>query len=374
MSVYLDYNATAKVRPEAVEAMAAALEAGGNPSSVHAFGRAAAAVLEAARADVAALAGASASAVTFVSGGTEANALALESAARSGAERIIVSATEHDAVLQSALGLGIAAEIWPVDGRGVADLDWLADQLARGPRALVCLMLANNETGVIQPVAEAAAMVRVAGGRLHVDAVQAAGKIAIDLEALGADTLAFSAHKIGGPQGAGALLTRAGVTIVPSLRGGGQERGLRAGTPNTPGAAGFGAAARAALADLDRVAQQATWRDGLSRRVAEAGAIVLGADAPRLPQTLAFASPGFGSDLQVMGLDLEGVMVSAGAACSSGKVKPSRVVAAMGREDLADCAIRVSGGWASTEDDWRRGGDVWIALRARRAARQAAAA
>jgi len=370
MSIYLDYNATAPVRPEAINAMTLALELVGNPSSVHAAGRAARSRVEMARADVAALAGATPAAVTFVSGGAEANSLALESAAASGVARIIVGATEHDTVAETANGLGLPVEIWPVDGEGVADLAWLEARLAGAGRALVCLMLANNETGVIQPVAAAAALVRAADGWLHVDAVQAAGKVAIAMESLGADTLSLSAHKIGGPQGVGALVANPRARLTRRLHGGGQERGLRAGTENVPGIAGFGAAARAALADLPQMAAQARWRDGLEADLVAAGAEVLGADVPRLPQTLCVATPGHASELQVIALDLAGVMVSSGAACSSGKVKASRVVAAMGRGDLAPFSLRISGGWASTPDDWRACAKAWSDIQARRRARQ----
>ena len=358
--VYLDYNATAKVRPVAAEAVARALTQGGNPSSVHADGRAARALLEGARAEVAALAACDPASVTFVSGGTEANGLAIQSAVAAGFSRIILSATEHDAVRETAAAGGPPTEVWPVDADGLADLDWLESRLAGGGRALVCLMLANNETGVIQPVARAARMVREAGGWLHVDAVQAAGKLGIDLAALGADTLALSAHKLGGPQGVGALIAGPRATLVRGLHGGGQEGGRRAGTENLPGIAGFGAAARAALEDLPAMAAQSAWRDALAGRVREAGAVVLGARAPRLPQTLCFATPDFASDLQVMAMDLAGVMISAGAACSSGKVKPSPVIEAMGWRDLARFGVRVSGGWGSTGADWVRCGETWL--------------
>jgi cysteine desulfurase len=368
--VYLDYNATARVRPEAIDAMARALANVGNPSSVHAAGRAARTLVETARGDVAALVGAVVGTVTFVSGGTEGNALGMESAIADGVGRVIVSATEHEAVRETAAVSGLPVEIWPVDADGVADLDWLARALDGGPRALVCLMLANNETGVIQPVAQAAGLVREANGWLHVDAVQAAGKIAVDFAALGADTLAVAAHKFGGPQGVGALVASSRITLTRQLHGGGQERGRRSGTENVPAIAGFAAAARAALADLPSLAVQAAWRDTLEVRVGEVRAVALGAKAPRLPQTLCFAAPGFPSDLQVMTLDLAGVMISAGAACSSGKVKPSRVVEAMGRADLATSSVRVSGGWASTEQDWIHCGDVWLDAHARQAARQ----
>jgi cysteine desulfurase len=370
MSIYLDYNATAKVRPEAAAAIAEALAEGGNPSSVHAAGRAARSRVERARADVAALVGVASAAVTFVSGGTEADALAIESALKAGCERIIVGVTEHEAVVESARASGAPMQPWPVDRDGVADLAWLVRALDGGRRALVCLMAANNETGVIQPVAEAAAAVRAAGGWLHVDAVQAAGKIPLDFEALGADTLALSAHKLGGPQGIGALIAGPRARLFRRLHGGGQERGLRSGTENVPGIAGFGAAARAALSELPTLTAQAGFRDALAERLKAAGAVVVGEGAPRLPQTLSFATPGFGAELQVMGLDLAGVMVSAGAACTSGKVKASRVIEAMGRPELSPFGIRVSGGWATTEADWTACGDAWLAIHERHLARE----
>jgi cysteine desulfurase len=374
LSVYLDYNATAKVRPEAAAAMARALEVGGNPSSVHASGRAARAIVEDARGDVARLVGAKPESVVFVSGGTEANALAIASAVEAGVERVIVGATEHDAVLENVRAAGLPLEMMPVDREGVTDLNWLRNQLRRAPRALVCLMLANNETGVVQPIAGAADLVREAGGLLHVDAVQAAGKIAVDFGALGADTLALSAHKLGGPPGVGALIGGPRATMSRQMHGGGQERGRRSGTENWPGIAGFGAAAITALEGFPAIATQAAWRDELAAMLKPLGVEVLGEGAPRLSQTLCFAAPGFASELQVMGLDLAGVMVSAGAACSSGKVKPSRVIEAMGRPELAPCAIRVSGGWASSAADWACCGLAWTEIFARHQARRRALA
>jgi cysteine desulfurase len=375
-TIYLDYNATAPIRPEARDAVLRAFETAGNPSSVHASGRAARDLVETARAQVASLVGVVPGSVTFVSGGTEANALAIGSAAFAGFNRIIVSEGEHDAVLETAAASGLQVLKMPIDADGVARLDWLEEALCDDGRALVCLMLANNETGVIQPVAEASVLVRAADGWLHVDAVQAAGKIAIDFTALGADTLALSAHKLGGPQGVGALVAGTRATIVRQQHGGGQERGRRAGTENVAGIAGFGAAAEAArknlegLGDLPSMANQGTWRDALAERLKAAGAVVLGEGAQRLPQTLCLAAEGFASQIQVMNLDLAGVMVSAGSACSSGKVKASRVVEAMGRSDLAPFALRVSGGWASTEQDWISCGDAWLAAYSRIGARR----
>ncbi len=369
-SVYLDYNATAPLRPAAREALLRALESPANPSSVHAAGRAARDVVERARAEVGALVGVPAGSVTFVSGGTEANALAIESAKAAGVERIILSAVEHDAVVETAKASGLPVEVQPVNADGVADLAWLAQALEIPGKTLVCLMLANNETGVIQPVAEASALVRAADGWLHVDAVQAAGKIAVNFSGLGADTMALSAHKLGGPQGVGALVAGTRATVVRRQHGGGQERGRRAGTENVAGIAGFGAAARAAHESLASMAEQSHWRDALAERVKAHGAVVLGEGAARLPQTLCFAGEGFGSEVQVMTMDLAGIMVSAGSACSSGKVKASRVVEAMGRSDLAPFALRVSGGWASTEDDWIKCGDAWLAAWKRIGARR----
>jgi len=374
MSVYLDHNATAKVRPEAIAAMTHVLENVGNPSSIHAAGRAARAVMEQARVDVAALIAAPPTTVVFTSGGTEANALAMESAIAGGTRRLIVSAIEHDSIREGSAASGVAVEVLPVTADGVADISWLRDRLARWDAAdgkpFVALMLANNETGVIQPVAEAAEAVRAADGWLHVDAIQAAGKIPVDSRGLGADTLSVSAHKIGGPQGVGALTFGPRATLFRRQHGGGQERGRRGGTENLPGIAGFGAAAREALAGLEGYQRQATFRDAAADRMKAEGCIVMGEAAPRLPNTLCIAAPGWTSDLQVMGLDLAGVMVSAGSACSSGKVKASPVLAAMGQGELAACAIRVSGGWCSTEADWQTFTQAWLEAYARHAARR----
>jgi cysteine desulfurase len=372
-TVYLDHNATAVVRPEARAAMAHALEVGGNPSSIHAAGRAARAMVEQAREQVAALIAAPASTIIFTSGGTEANAIAIESAVAAGSRRLIVSAVEHDSIQETSRVLGVAVEVLPVTASGEADLTWLkarlADWDAADGKPFVALMLANNETGVIQPVAEAAALVRAADGWLHVDAIQAAGKIAVDSRALGADTLSISAHKIGGPQGVGALTFGPRAILSRRQHGGGQERGRRGGTENVPGITSFGAAAAEALKGLADYQGRAAWRDAVAARLKAAGGVVMGEAAPRLPNTLSIATPGFPADVQVMGLDLAGVMVSAGSACSSGKVKASPVLEAMGQGDLAGCAIRVSGGWNTTEADWDRFVEAWSEARARHAAR-----
>jgi cysteine desulfurase len=339
---YLDANASEPIRPAAREAVVAALARAGNPASVHADGRAARRLLEDARETLAARFGADAGGVVFTSGATEANALALHAL---GARRtVIVSAVEHDSILATAAG----ALVLPVDAAGVADLDALAAMLAASGPALVCLMLANNETGVLQPVANAAALCRRHGGLLHVDAVQAAGRCPVDLAALGAHSLALSSHKLGGPLGAGALLLArdAPAGPTPLIAGGGQERGWRGGTPALPSIAGFAAAARAESAD-----RLAPLRDVIEAAARAAGAIVCGAGAARLPNTACLALPGVRADAQVIALDLDGIAVSAGAACSSGKVAPSHVLAAMGMGALAGQAVRVSLPWNASPTD-----------------------
>jgi cysteine desulfurase len=377
-SVYLDYAATAKARPETVSAVVRALEIGANPSAVHAEGRKARALVEEARASIARLAGASPEAVTFTSGGSEADGLAIESAARlDDISGLIVLAIEHEAVLETAKVQGKPVEVWPVNGQGLADLDWLADRLARWEhgRPFVALMHVNNATGVIQPVAEAARLVREREGWLHVDAVQAAGKVGIEIDALGADTIALSAHKLGGPQGAGALIAGPRAKLTRRLHGGGQERGRRSGTENLSGIAGFAAAAEAALQELASLDSGRTaWRDRAAERLKAAGAVVTGVGAPRVGDILAIAVPDWPSELQVIALDLEGVRVSAGAACTSGKVKTSRVLDAMGQGELSQGALRASSGWATTPEDWDRFVEVWSAGYARQRARGRTAA
>ncbi len=374
--VYLDYNATAPLRPEARAAMLAALDVGANASSVHAGGRAARAVIEDARAHVAALVGGATARLIFTSGGAEANTLAVNSAVAAGSRRLIVGATEHASVVQAAKATGSPIDILPVDRDGVSDLDWLEARLKRwnahDGAPFVGLMAANNETGVVQPVVRAAEMVHAAGGRLHVDAVAAAGKIPLGMSALGADTLAISAHKLGAAQGSGALLYGEAVSLTRQIHGGAHERGLRAGTENLSGIAGFGAAAKAALCEgsSPMLAHQGGIPDEVIKRIKAAGTVVIGENAPRTGAVLCLAADGFAAHLQVMALDLEGVMISAGSACSSGKVAPSGVLQAMGLSNLAPYSIRASGGWATTAEDWRRFADVWLAAYARQSARQ----
>ena len=359
MSVYLDYNASGLVRPEVREAMAAALADNGNPSAVHAAGRRARARVETARAQVAGLVGADPTAVIFSSGGTESNAQAIHSALASGCERLIVSATEHPCVAEAATVSGAPVEVLPVDGNGVVELGWLAEALNRPGRAVVAIHHANNESGVIQPIAEAAALVRAAGGWLHVDAIQSAGKIPVDMRALDADSLTLSAHKLGGPQGVGALVLKAGREAVRILHGAGQERGMRAGTENVPGIVGFGVSADCAARDLPRAAAHKAWRDAAEAKVKAAGATIIGGAVERLPNTLFMAVEGWDSPQQLITLDLAGVMISAGSACSSGKTKPSKAISAMGLHHLATGGVRVSGGWGTTEADWVRFADAW---------------
>lgn len=371
-AIYLDYNASGLVRPEVLEAMTRALADNGNPSAVHAAGRRARARVETARAQVAELVGADPTAVVFVSGGTEANAQGVASALAAGGERLIVSATEHPCVAETAANAGAPVEVLPVDAKGVIDLDWLDAALKRPGRAVVAVHHANNESGVIQPIAKAAALVRAAGGWLHVDAIQSAGKIAVDIRALDADSLTLSAHKLGGPQGVGALVFKEGVSGVRILHGAGQERGLRAGTENVPGIVGFGVAADCAARDLAAAGAHAAWRDAAQTRVKTAGATIIGEGAERLPNTLFMAVEGWDSPQQLITLDLAGVMVSAGSACSSGKVKPSKTISAMGLDALATGGVRVSGGWGTTEGDWVRFADAWVAAYDKHKARAAA--
>lgn len=363
--IYLDHNATSPLRPEARAAMLDALDAGGNASSVHADGRAARARLEAARAEVARLAGATPRGVVFTSGATEAAALALHPMVEIGGQAkpcgvLLMSAVEHPAVLRGHRFPADAVEILPVDGDGRLDLAALDAALARhgaaGRRVMLALMAANNETGVIPPVAAAARLVHAADGIVFCDAVQAAGRIPLDMAALGADFLALSAHKLGGPPGAGALVA-AGPDhrTAPLIAGGGQERNRRAGTENGPAIAGFGAAAAAARTALaSEAARLAALRDLLEREVLAAvdGAQVIAPGASRLPNTSLITFPGLRAETLVIALDLAHISVSAGSACSSGKVGASHVLAAMGLpEDRAAGAIRLSLGWSSTRED-----------------------
>jgi cysteine desulfurase len=367
--VYLDWNATTPLRPEVKAAMAAAWDVLGNPSSVHAEGRHARRLVEDARAAVAGAVGGSARNVVFTSGGTEANALALtpglHAATGQPIQRLLVSAIEHASVLSGGRFPAETVSRVAVTRSGIVDLDHLRALLDQNPPALVSVMAANNETGAVQPVAEAAESVHSAGGLLHVDAIQALGKIPFDINAIGADMMTLSAHKIGGPQGVGALVLRdAPAGLAPLLRGGGQELGRRAGTENVAGIAGFGTAVKAAVEGRQ---SDAVRLEGLRNRLESglrrtSGVLVFAADAPRLANTTLFTAPGLKAETAVIGFDLEGIAVSSGSACSSGRVQPSHVLEAMGfGPKLAQGAVRLSLGWSTKEADidlclktWRR--------------------
>ncbi len=360
---YLDYNAGAPVRPEVVAAMAEALAEPGNPSSVHGPGRRARARVEAARSAVALLVGAQPAGVTFTSGGTEANNLVLRGCGR---RRLLVSAVEHASLREAA-----EVELIAVDGDGVVDLPALERMLAAGDEpALVSVMLANNETGVIQPVAEVARLARAHGALVHCDAAQAPGRMSVSLSDMDVDFLTLSAHKLGGPAGVGALVAaNADFALAPILLGGGQERRRRAGSENLSGIAGFGAAVRRVVECGDEAERVKMLRDRLEKAVATRvpGAVVIGAAVERLGNTACVALPGVPAQVQVMALDLADVAVSAGSACSSGKVGESAVLRAMGLEGaVAGSAIRVSLGWASTEDDVEKFLGAWCDLARRK--------
>ena len=357
--VYLDHNATSPLRPEAFDAMVEALRTGGNPSAVHGVGRKARSLVDKARRQVAARVGALPAEVIFTSGGTEANNMAL---AGSGRRRVLISSIEHESVQRAVPD----ADIVPVDGEGVLDLASLERKLAASNEpALVSVMFANNETGVLQPIADVVRIARKAGALVHCDAVQAAGKVPVDLHGIGIDYLSLAAHKLGGPTGVGALIVRADAPFVSNRFGGGQETNRRAGTENLSGIVGFGAAAGAARDGLEPALRDRT--EAALRAIAP-GVRAYGAGATRLPNTSYISMPGVAAETQVLALDLAGVCVSAGSACSSGKVHRSAVLAAMGIEDAeAGSAIRISFGWNSQSGDidrliaaWR---DLYIRVR-----------
>jgi len=353
--LYLDANATEPMRPEAIAAMAEALALPGNPSSVHAEGRAARRILEEAREAIAARFGARGRDLVFTSGGTEANALAIKGL--SAGRRVLLGATEHPAVLAAA---GPEAEVIPVLADGTLDLAALETTLGAGGPALVAVMAANNETGVLHPMATIAELCRAHGALLHVDAVQMPGRLACSLGP--ADSLALSAHKLGGPKGVGALLLRPGLNPAPVLTGGGQESGRRGGTEALPAIAGFAAAAVCPVPEGLTALRDAI-EAGVKALAPEA--IIAGFGAHRLPNTTSLILPGVAAETQVIALDLAGVAVSAGAACSSGKVRQSHVLAAMGYGAEAACAIRVSLPWNAPHDTPARFLAAWGAMRAK---------
>jgi cysteine desulfurase len=357
--IYLDWNATTPLRAEARAAMEASWDIAGNPSSVHAEGRQARRLVEDARAAVAASLRALPRNVVFASSGTEANALALSpglhAAGGRPVRRLLVSAIEHASVLSGGRFAPDVIETIAVTSSGVVDFDDLRFKLASGEPALVSIMAANNETGALQPIREAARLVHEAGGVLHVDAIQALGKIPLEIRDLGADLVTISAHKIGGPKGVGALVLAEGLEgLAPLVRGGGQEQGRRAGTENVAGIAGFGAAVKTALATLEADSHRLEGlRNQLERGLRQTpGLIIFSADVPRLPNTILFTVPGLRAETAVIGFDLEGIAVSSGSACSSGKVQPSHVLQAMGvGPKLSEGAVRLSLGWSTAETD-----------------------
>lgn len=360
MRSYLDHNATSTLRPEARAAMALAMDCTGNASSVHAEGRAARQVMDDARQQVARAVGVIAPMVVFTSGGSEANNMVLKGAP---VERIIVSAAEHPSVLQAATASGKPVGVIPVDENGIIDLTAL-EELLHGPKALVSVMLANNETGVVQPVADVVRLAQQHGALVHSDAVQVLGKMPLNLAMLPLDFLTLSAHKTGGPVGVGAVVIRDGVVVDPLIHGGGQELRRRAGTENLMTIAGFGA-----VAGLRQDVR--SLRDRLEAELD--GAVIFGSKAERLPNTTCFAFPGMKAETLLMAFDLEGVAVSSGSACSSGKVTKSHVLAAMGvRPEISEAAIRVSLGWDTTEQDIEHFTAAWRKIRDRHKARAAA--
>jgi len=359
---YCDHNATAPLRPEAREAVERALSITGNPSSIHAGGRAARAMVEKARDEVARLVRAESDSVIFTSGATEANALALRGMVEAAADvnkpitRLLVSAIEHKSVLKTAETIAervadTRLEIVPVTADGVVDIEVLIRLLkADEGRAVVALMSANNETGVVQPIMEVSRLCRGAGALLLVDAVTAAGKIPLDANLC--DCMSLSGHKLGAPQGVGALVVSGATPLAPQLLGGGQQKGLRAGTENLAGIAGFGAAAKAVLSNDEERSRVTVLRDGFERALKDMlpQSVVMGEAVPRLPNTSNVALPGLSAENMVIALDLDGVMVSSGSSCSSGKIAASHVLAAMGVADEYS-SIRVSFGWNSTKSD-----------------------
>jgi cysteine desulfurase len=362
MRTYLDHNATSPLRPSVKAAMSAAMDVCGNPSSIHGEGRAAYKIIDDARTKLGFVLGCMPQMTTFTSGGTEANNMAVRGV---GAERILVSAIEHPCILETAKATGKPVERIPVDSQGRLDLKSFENMLVRTPNTLVSVMLANNETGVVQDMATIAAMVRGAGALLHIDAVQAFGKMQVNFGLLGCDMLTVAAHKVGGPKGIGALIIRDGLAVEPLIQGGGQELRRRAGTENVVAIAGFAAVAAEVMVETHEMTDQL---------VAGLGdAIVFSDRVERLSNTTCFALPGLKAETALMKLDLEGFAVSSGSACSSGKVGRSHVLDAMGvAPDISTCAIRVSLGWNTLQDDVARFVDVWMKVTARHRARRAA--
>lgn len=355
-SIYLDYNATARLRPQAAKAMAEAMNFPANASAVHRYGRQAKKMLEDARGSIAEKLNCWPQEIIFTSGGSESNSMAL----RQQDGVLLVGATEHSSVAK----VREDAICIPVNESGLIELPVLHELLQTHRSTIISVMLANNETGVIQPVAQIAAICREHGALVHCDAVQALGKIPVDFTALGVDMMSLSAHKCGGPAGVGALIVRNDLAIKPLIKGGGQELGRRAGTENLAGIMGFAAALEAC--DLAQMHQIENWRDAFEAACEAAGGVVFGKNAPRLPNTSFVAMPGVNAEVQLMNFDLGGFAVSAGSACSSGKIEPSHVLAAMGvNPQLAESAVRISLGWASRAEELEKFSAEWQKTRLR---------
>jgi len=355
--LYLDHNATTAVKPSVADAVTEAMGVVGNASSVHGPGRAVRRIIENARDKIAVAVNARPERVIFTASGTEANNMALQN--RTG-ERVLVSAVEHPSVRNV-----VDHDVITVDGQGRAKVDGLSEKLLELDKpALVSVMLANNETGVIQPVKDIVRIAKSSGAMVHCDAVQGFGKMDVNMVDLGVDMLTLSAHKIGGPQGVGALVLAPGVEIKPLIKGGGQEHRLRAGTENVPGIAGFGEAAALAARELAEFAKLARLRDQLEEEIYRiAGIKAYGKDALRIVNTSYLSMPGVSAETQTMAFDLEGIAVSSGSACSSGKVETSHVLKAMGVPDAgASSAVRVSLGWTTTQQDIERFTSVWKSI------------
>ncbi len=345
---YLDYNATAPIRPEVIASVADAMRVAGNASSIHTDGRAARKIVEDARNDVAGLTNVRPAQVIFNSGATEGNNTILSGYKD---KCVFISAIEHPSVMEAAAH----AKQIPVTKDGLVDLAAFEKMLRNETPALVSVQLVNSETGVIQPIAEIAGLVKSKGALIHCDAVQAAGRIALDFKSLGVDYLTLSAHKFGGPHGAGAILFREGLQIPKFLHGGGQEKRQRAGTENIAAIAGFGTAAKLALESFDDYRAKTTgFQKTLEAAIKQAAndIIIVGENAPRASNTTAIIIPGASAETMLMAMDLEGVSISSGSACSSGTFKPSHVITAMGfGDEAAKSALRFSTGWATTSAD-----------------------
>lgn len=360
MRIYLDHNAGSPLRPQVKHAVIEALDLSANGSSIYQEGRKAKGMIERARQSVAKMVGAAPSGVTFTGGGSEANATVLqptllEKGKPRAVDRLLVSATEHDSVLKGGRFASEQIEVIPVDKNGVVDLVWLFDRLLKAQSdsecVLVAVMLANNETGVRQPVEAIGALVADTDSYFLCDAIQGPGKLSVDINEIGAHFLTLSAHKLGGPQGVGAIVRRTeSYAFQPLIRGGGQESFGRAGTENIAAIHGFGLAAQMIAEEATSTERLATMRDAMEQGLN--GVVVLGSDAVRLPNTSCISVPGLTAETMLISLDLQGFAVSSGSACSSGKVGLSHVLTAMGIEpDIAQGAVRISLGWNTTEED-----------------------